>query len=46
MRPECPVAAVFPLDDVPENEKQYNDINKNWFVGKDQAVLDAARMTP
>lgn len=44
--PECPVAAVFPLDDVPENEKQYIDLNKNWFSGKDQAALDAARITP
>lgn len=44
--PECPVAAIFPLDDVPENEKQFNDINKNWFAGKDQAALDSHRVTP
>jgi len=44
--PECPVAAVFPMDDVPDGEKQFIDINKNWFVGKDQAALDAARITP
>ena len=44
--PECPVAAIFPLDDVPETDKQFIDINKNWFAGKDQAALDAARITP
>ncbi|HEY3324870.1 MAG TPA: ferredoxin family protein [Planctomycetota bacterium] len=44
--PECPVAAIFPLDDVPEAEKKFIDINKNWFVGKDAAALDAARITP
>ena len=44
--PECPVAAIFPEDDVPENEKSYIDINKNWFAGKEQAALDAARITP
>ena len=44
--PECPVSAVFPLDDVPEADKQYIDINKNWFAGKDQAALDAHRITP
>ena len=44
--PECPVSAIFPLEDVPENEKKYVDINKNWFVGKDAAALDAHRITP
>ena len=44
--PECPVAAIFPLDDVPETDKHFNDINKNWFEGKDQAAIDAARITP
>jgi ferredoxin len=44
--PECPVAAVFPLDDVPETDKNFIDINKNWFEGKDQATIDAARITP
>jgi NAD-dependent dihydropyrimidine dehydrogenase PreA subunit len=44
--PECPVAAIFPLDDVPETDKQWIDLNKNWFSGKDQAALDGARITP
>lgn len=43
--PECPVAAIFPEEDVPENEKAFIDINKNWFTGKDQAALDAANLT-
>jgi NAD-dependent dihydropyrimidine dehydrogenase PreA subunit len=44
--PECPVAAIFPLDDVPETDKNWIDLNKNWFSGKDQAALDGARITP
>ncbi|MEI6236116.1 MAG: ferredoxin family protein [Planctomycetota bacterium] len=44
--PECPVAAVFPLDDVPEAEKAFIAMNADWFVGKDQAIIDAARITP
>ena len=44
--PECPVAAIFPMDDVPDSDKNYIDINKNWFAGKDPAVLDGARVTP
>jgi len=44
--PECPVAAIFPLDDVPEKDKSFIDRNKDWFAGKDQAALDAARMVP
>lgn len=44
--PECPVAAIFPLDDVPDEDKNYIDINKNWFSGKDQATLDSHRIVP
>jgi NAD-dependent dihydropyrimidine dehydrogenase PreA subunit len=44
--PECPVAAIFPLDDVPEADKKWIDMNKNWFAGKDQGALDGARITP
>ena len=44
--PECPVAAIFPADDVPDADKAFIDMNKNWFIGKDQAIIDAARITP
>jgi len=44
--PECPVAAIFPSDDVPENDKKFIDINKNWFSGKDQGALDTHRIVP
>ena len=44
--PECPVAAIFPADDVPDADKAFIDQNKNWFVGKDQAIIDAARIQP
>jgi NAD-dependent dihydropyrimidine dehydrogenase PreA subunit len=44
--PECPVAAIFPQDDVPPGDAKFIEINKNWFVGKDAAALDAHRITP
>ncbi len=44
--PECPVSAIFPQDDLPEAEKKFTDINKNWFAGKDASDLDKARITP
>lgn len=30
--PECPVNAIFPEEDVPENQKQYIAINKEIFA--------------
>jgi len=44
--PECPVSAITPLDDVPEEEKSYIEINKNWFDGKSNEVLDKYRINP
>jgi len=29
--PECPVNAIFPEEDVPENQKEYTAINKDIF---------------
>jgi ferredoxin len=29
--PECPVSAIFPAEDVPENWKQYVEMNADWF---------------
>jgi ferredoxin len=31
--PECPVNAILPEEDVPENQKQYIAINKDIFAG-------------
>ncbi|MCZ7645118.1 MAG: ferredoxin family protein [Planctomycetota bacterium] len=44
--PECPVSAIFPNDEVPEEEQKYIEINANWFQGKEGEALDAARITP
>ena len=44
--PECPVQAVFPADDVPEQDKKFVEINRNWFAGKDKAVVESHRITP
>jgi len=32
--PECPVAAIFTADDVPDADKAFIDMNKNWFAAK------------
>ncbi len=29
--PECPVDAIFPEDEVPDNWKQYTQINADYF---------------
>jgi len=44
--PECPVTAVFALEDVPEPDKKFIEINKNWFVGKDQSTIEAHKIMP
>ncbi|MGD0093325.1 MAG: ferredoxin family protein [Planctomycetota bacterium] len=44
--PECPVSAALPAEDVPENEKKFIAINKNWFAGKDQATIEAHKIMP
>ena len=31
--PECPVTAIFPEEDVPMNQKQYVQINREVFKG-------------
>jgi ferredoxin len=44
--PECPVSAVFPAEDVPAQDKKFIEINKNWFVGKDQSTIEAHKIMP
>ncbi len=29
--PECPVTAIFPAEDVPDNWKQYTEMNADWY---------------
>jgi ferredoxin len=35
--PACPVTAIFAEDDVPDNWKEYTEINALWFKDKDGA---------
>jgi ferredoxin len=35
--PACPVTAIFAEDDVPDNWKEYTEINATWFKDKDAA---------
>jgi ferredoxin len=35
--PACPVTAIFAEDDVPDNWKEYTELNANWFKDKDAA---------
>ena len=32
--PECPVEAIFPEEEVPEQWSEYIDINYKWFENK------------
>ncbi len=32
----CPVKAIFPADDLPDNWKFYVEVNKNFFPEKDE----------
>lgn len=31
-QPECPVTAIFPEDDVPDEWKNYIDLNRDYFA--------------
>jgi NAD-dependent dihydropyrimidine dehydrogenase PreA subunit len=33
--PACPVTAIFTEDDVPDNWKEYTQLNANWYKDKD-----------
>jgi len=30
-QPECPVEAIFPADEVPDNWKKYTEMNADWY---------------
>ena len=44
--PECPVSAIFPEDEVPDEEQEYIEKNAKWFEGKDDDALEELRLVP
>jgi len=44
--PECPVSAIFPMDETPEKDKSFIERAKGFFTGKSQEELDKLRVTP
>ncbi len=42
---ECPVSAIFPSDEVPEDEVGYIDRNQKFFEEKTDEELESFRMT-
>ena len=44
--PECPVSAIFPVDEVPDTDKEWVDTNKVFFDGKSDDQKEALRMKP
>ena len=38
--PECPVTAIFPNEVVPENWREYIDMNADWYKLSAQAYED------
>ena len=43
--PECPVSAILPTEEVPEEEQKYIDVAAKFFEEKDPEEVEAARMT-
>jgi ferredoxin len=33
--PVCPVTAIFAEDDVPDDQKEYTELDANWYKDKD-----------
>ncbi len=44
--PECPVSAIFPMDEVPDSDKEWIETNKKFFEGKTDDQKEALRMKP
>ena len=44
--PECPVGAIFPMDQVPENECDYINRSTDFFAGKSADELEKLRVNP
>ena len=43
--PACPVEAIVPEDDVPEEEAKYTKLMYDYFEENDAATVDAHRIT-
>ena len=43
--PECPVGAIFDIDEVPENEAAFIQRNADFFTDKSSEDLDRLRVT-
>jgi NAD-dependent dihydropyrimidine dehydrogenase PreA subunit len=43
--PECPVSAIFPIEDVPEGDAGFIERNREFFTGKSQEELEKLRQT-
>ncbi len=43
--PACPVTAIFAEDDVPDDEKAYTDVNRQWFQDKEAARARVLELT-
>jgi NAD-dependent dihydropyrimidine dehydrogenase PreA subunit len=43
--PECPVAAIFPVEEVPENEQSFIARNRDFFDAKTSDDLDRLRVS-
>ena len=44
--PVCPVTAIFAEDSVPAGEKEYYDINVNWFKDKEAVRARVNELKP
>jgi NAD-dependent dihydropyrimidine dehydrogenase PreA subunit len=44
--PECPVGAIFPLADVPQNESEFITRNRDFFSGKSPDELAKLQVMP
>ncbi len=42
---ECPVDAILPEDEVPPEEAEFIDKNRDWFETRSNAEIEAARLS-
>ena len=43
--PACPVTAIFAEDDVPDEEKAYTEVNRQWYQDKEAARARVLELT-
>ena len=44
--PACPVTAIFAEDDVPDNWKEYTELDAKWFKDKDAVRARLSEIKP